>query len=114
MLSFWKSPFFQEFSPLEGAFETLSYLKNKYGRHLDFVIITSRDETLKPDTQRWLDTHFPGVFSELYFGNCGNGGVVNKKKSKLELAKEAGADVSNRAYNKFARKVSISDEFFSC
>lgn len=93
MLSFWKSPFFQEFSPLEGAKETLNYLKSKYGRHLEFVIITSRDETLKPDTQRWLDTHFPGVFTELYFGNCGNGGVVNKKKSKLELAREANADL---------------------
>jgi hypothetical protein len=35
----------------------------------DLVVVTSRQHVIQDVTLDWLDAHFPGLFSEVYFGN---------------------------------------------
>eukprot|EP00392_Amoebophrya_sp_AT5.2_P018559 g19121.t1 len=35
----------------------------------DFFVVTSRQHVIIPETKRWLETHFPGVFQDVLFGN---------------------------------------------
>ncbi len=44
-----------------GSREVLKQLKEKY----ELIVVTSRRKSVEQETQRWLDEHFPGLFSKL-------------------------------------------------
>lgn len=47
------------------ALETLSRLS----QHCELVVVTSRQHVIQDVTLEWLDKHYAGLFSEVYFGN---------------------------------------------
>lgn len=52
--------------PVNGAFEKLQILKNA-GHTL--YVITARKETIRDQTFRFLDTHYPGLIHDVHFAN---------------------------------------------
>ena len=55
---------------------------------MDFVVVTSRQHCIEEQTRKWLQDHYPGIFSNIFFGNHWG---VGAKRSKVELCEEAGA-----------------------
>lgn len=79
--AFFASPWFADIPVLPGAQQTLQCLKSRF----DFTVVTSRQHVIEPLTRRWLDEHFPGIFSGVFFGNhygLANSGAV---KGKAEM-----------------------------
>lgn len=71
--------------PHKNAQEVLLRLAAKYR----LIIITGRSSEWREATEAWLEWHFPGVFSDLLFGE-GKEGIA--RKSKGDLCIESGAD----------------------
>jgi arsenate reductase len=59
---------------------------NKWKKHFDFVIVTSRQTKLAQITKIWLDAHYAHIFSDMRLGN--HYGTTGAKKSKSELCRE--------------------------
>lgn len=59
-------------------------------RH-DLVVVTSRQHIIRDETLEWIDTHFPGIFSDIHFGNHFAKSGQSRKKS--EICEQVGADV---------------------
>lgn len=62
-----------------GALETLQELS----KCCDLVVVTSRQHVIQGCTMKWLDEHFPGVFSDVYFGNHWAMEGPSKRKSDI-------------------------------
>lgn len=77
-----------DISPVEGADRFISLIA---ARH-ELVSITARQPSLRGPTEKWLETHFPGVFSGVYFTN---GHSLNGEPtlSKAEVARSCGAEL---------------------
>ena len=73
--------------PVPGAREALARL----GADHELVVVTSRQFVIKEPTIAWVDQHFPGIFSELHFGN--HFALEGPSKPKSELCRELGAEV---------------------
>jgi 5'(3')-deoxyribonucleotidase len=81
------------FEPNEAALPVLKRLAKQY----ELVTVTSRRSIIKPETDAWIERHFPGIFSELHYA-----GIWDKtdhtdvhqrlKHTKAELLSEIGAD----------------------
>lgn len=92
---------FMNVSPIEGAQEGIREL-----RKLDeLYIITSRTANIKDKTQTWLDKHFPGLFSEIYFTNVFSNGEYNRL-TKRELCKNHHASLLLEDHLDYALDVS--------
>lgn len=87
MNEFFDSPFFLDGIPIvEGAERVL----RKHAASFDFHIVTSRQDALLEHTRRWVDANYPGLFTELHFGNhYAKDGVVQTSKPELCRAIEA-------------------------
>lgn len=83
-----------KFQPHEAAMPVLQRLAKQYR----LVAVTSRREILKPETDRWMERHFPGIFEALHYA-----GIWDRKlhqgnvqqtlnHTKAEVLKEIGAD----------------------
>jgi uncharacterized HAD superfamily protein len=75
----------------EDAVPVLTSLKRRY----NLVAVTSRRSILKPETDQWLDRHFPGLFAEVHYAGIWDGPHdVEKalKHTKTELCRELGAE----------------------
>lgn len=59
------SEYFFEIPPVDGGFAALSQLKE----HFDLHVVTARSHSLRPDTLKWLDQHYPGIFLDFHFCN---------------------------------------------
>lgn len=75
-------------APSEECKTTLKRLKEK-GHKL--VIITAREDRFKEITEDFLERHFPGVFTEMYFGNLLSSS--GQKFFKSELCQKAGCSL---------------------
>lgn len=53
----------RQLHPIRGACRTLRLLLDYYR----LIIITSRDPRVEQETRAWLETHMPGIFSEVFF-----------------------------------------------
>ena len=83
--AFHASRFFDQIEPYRGAKVALDFLKERFELH----VVTSRQTDIEPQTRAFVDMHYPGVFTELHFGNhFGRGGA---KISKPEMCKKIGA-----------------------
>lgn len=69
--------------PHDKAAETLHALSSRY----ELIIVTGRSASWREATHRWLGQHFPGVFSEVLFGD---GYEALQKKTKGDLCREYG------------------------
>jgi 5'(3')-deoxyribonucleotidase len=86
---------------IPGAQEAMEALKQRY----NLVIVTSRPTHLAPLTHTWVETHFPGVFSETYFGNHrGEGAEI----SKVDLCRQAGATLLIDDQPRYIREMSAA------
>jgi len=63
--AFFETRFFEQMAPIPGAREALAQLSERFR----FVVVTSRQHVIRESTLAWLDTHFPGVFHDVLFGN---------------------------------------------
>ena len=69
MTGFFQSIHFKEkILPINGALEALKWLKEQI-IGLELHIVTARQHHLEEHTRNWVEEHFPGVFTELHFGN---------------------------------------------
>lgn len=82
---FLSSHFVDKLQPIPHAFETLHKLKEEYDLH----IVTSRQFAIQDLTTKWVEQHFPGIFSKLHFGN--HYSREGKVRSKPEICREIGA-----------------------
>lgn len=86
--SFFQSPHFAKGIPvIPGAYESLCRLQ----RHCDLVVVTSRQHIIQDMTREWLDRHYPGLFSKVYFGN--HFALHGTSRAKSDICKEVGASV---------------------
>eukprot|EP01084_Bolivina_argentea_P285028 488694_1 len=76
-----------EMKPIEGAYDVLLSLKDKF----KFVICTSRQLRTKEITHQWLDKFYPNIFEDVVFGN--HFGLSGRKISKPDLCKQLGAQI---------------------
>lgn len=67
----------------------LRHLKNRY----DLVIVTSRRATIKQITQKWLDSHFSGMFEAIHFAGMWDTVTEHSRTAtKAAMCAEIGAD----------------------
>jgi len=83
---FYESDFFlSHIRPVHTAFECLQQLSKDFELH----VVTARQNKLKDVTTSWVDTHYPGMFSNIHFGN--HYSTEGKKRSKSEMCLEINA-----------------------
>lgn len=86
MDAFYASAHFTEkLQPIPYALETLHKLKEDYDLH----VVTSRQFAIQDLTLRWIEQHYPGIFSEVHFGN--HYSREGKVRSKPEICRDIGA-----------------------
>lgn len=73
--------------PLPGSLVGVNKLKD----HYRLCIVTARDESLREQTEEWINTHFPDVFEELHLCNSYSLDPNAERRSKIEVIEELGA-----------------------
>lgn len=86
---FYHSPEHMLVSPVIGAVEAITQLSKTYS----LQIVTSRPATVRENTLKWLDQHFPKLFHDYHFTNIYAADMDIKPRSKPEVCKEIGAVV---------------------
>jgi 5' nucleotidase, deoxy (Pyrimidine), cytosolic type C protein (NT5C) len=85
---FFQSRHFVEGIPvIPEARETLTRLSNV----CELVVVTSRQHVIQDATLAWLDAHYPGLFSEVYFGN--HFAMTGTSRKKSDICRSIGAAV---------------------
>ncbi|KAI8463076.1 MAG: hypothetical protein J3K34DRAFT_527293 [Monoraphidium minutum] len=85
---FFKSDHFNDGIPvIPGAFGALQRLSS----WADLVVVTSRQHVIQDATLEWIDRHYPGTFSEVYFGN--HFALEGASRKKSEICASIGAHV---------------------
>lgn len=80
---FLESEYFKRVQPLPEAIGVLSGWR-KNGHKL--FIISARQNYLRADTEKWLETHYPSIFSEVHTTDGGFGRPDGATKSSVCLA----------------------------
>lgn len=83
-LEFCNTSLFKEMGPFPDAINGIQELKKLAELH----VISSRQNVLRDFTEKWIEKHFPGIFSNIDFGNFYS--FEGEKVSKLELCKRNG------------------------
>lgn len=73
---FYKTPHFENITPVENAVEAIKKLKKDH----ELFIITSRQDLIINETEKWVDKHFSNMITDVYFASHYYGGN-NKRKS---------------------------------
>lgn len=76
---FFKTPYFKNIKPVEGAKEVLERLK----KNNELFIITARQESIRKETEEWLNKNYPNIFSKIYFTNQYSLGGTETTKKKI-------------------------------
>lgn len=71
--------------PIAGAVDALAQLRQDY----ELIVVTSRDRLLQQQTERWLSSHFPRAFSDVFF--AGNKHTGRGFQTKVELCLRSNA-----------------------
>lgn len=101
---FYHSPDHMLALPVHGAVEAISHLSSKYL----LQIVTSRPDSTRSPTLKWLDTHFSKLFHNFHFTNIYAGANGVKPKTKSEVCREIGAVLIIDDAMKHAREVANS------
>lgn len=83
LMSFYDSSDHHNGDLIKGSKDGIGLIK-KY----DLILITARLESVRIPTEKWLQQHFPGAFSQTHL--LGMYAGSHKKRSKGEVAKELG------------------------
>lgn len=90
-LEFHASGIVGTYQPHEAAMPVLKRLAQEF----DLVVVTSRREIIKPETDAWIARHFPHIFQELHYAGIWDN-VSNISKAltgtKAEICRAIGAD----------------------
>lgn len=85
---FFDSPYFKTaIHPIPGAQQALENLS----KVCNMSIVTSRQYAIQDHTIQWIETHFPGLFQKIHFGN--HFALNGKSISKSEICRSLGAEV---------------------
>lgn len=57
------SGIFARYEPLSEAIPVLKKLKTTH----NLIVVTSRRATIKDETEEWVESHFPGIFTAIHF-----------------------------------------------
>lgn len=92
--SFFESPEYRQIQPVSGAYEKLYELKEA-GHTL--CVVTARNKPYEEQTRKWVETHFPWIFSDFLFMNQ----YTEDEIPKSQLCKEKGIQllIDDRAEN---------------
>jgi hypothetical protein len=82
---FFNSAHFKKLNPLPHAYESLLKLKLDFELH----IVTSRQLKVEEDTVKWINQHFPDIFTAIHLGN--HYVKEGKSRSKSEICHSIGA-----------------------
>ncbi len=93
---FHKTHYFEDIRPVEGSQEAVRILSKRN----DLVIITSRQDHVAKATRRWIDQHFPDIFSEVYFTN--HYSQYGRSKTKKQVCDSAGVGLLIEDLEEFA------------
>jgi uncharacterized HAD superfamily protein len=90
---FLTSGVFGTFKYDETALPVLAHLQKRY----NLIVVTSRRKILKPQTNEWLDRHFPGIFSGVHFVGIWDDATKDDahtrlKQTKADMCRELGAE----------------------
>ena len=85
---FFCTPEADSIQPVEGARQTLTALRKAGCR---FSVVTARPDAFLSVTERWVERHFPDLFSGIYFTN--HFGQTGSVKRKVDVCEELGARV---------------------
>jgi 5'(3')-deoxyribonucleotidase len=66
IMAFFSSSHFRDIPVIPKAREVLERLKDSF----EFTVVTSRQHAIESQTRQWLNKHFPGIFSGVYFGQA--------------------------------------------
>ncbi len=88
-LEFYHSPDHHQTAPIEGALEAIADLSQDYS----LQIVTSRPETVREVTIKWIDQYCPGMFTDFHFTNIYAGSDGALLRSKAEVCRAIGAPV---------------------
>jgi 5'(3')-deoxyribonucleotidase len=72
---------------IPGALDSLLRLQTTF----DLVVVTSRQHVIQTPTLEWIERHFPGVFSDVHFGN--HFALEGSSRPKSEICRAIGAQV---------------------
>lgn len=78
---------FPGLQPLEGAYDTLVSLRNRYS----FYIVTAREKSTAQVTSDWVDRHFTGLFEDVIF--AGNPFINKEAQPKEVICRELKASL---------------------
>ncbi len=84
---FFYSEYYKQVRPIPGSQRGVAFLSNKN----ELSIITSRPICLREDTYKWVNNHFPKIFSEFHF--TGERVKNNKGTRKADICRELGVDI---------------------
>jgi uncharacterized HAD superfamily protein len=87
IMEFYLSLEHESMTPVAGACEAMRDLRATY----DLYMITARPGRVRPQTQKLLDRHFPGIFSGLHFTDHYFVTDPSKRISKASICKSLGA-----------------------
>lgn len=79
---FYESKFFKEMVPLSNSIKVINELKNA---GYDLVSITSRPDFLRDITEKFLNTYFSGLYSDLFFSYNHYTKRKNEGRTKAEI-----------------------------
>ena len=72
---FYKSKDFMELTPIRGAQEAMYKLR---GDAKKMYIVTGRQDTVREETELWIDHYFPGIFDDIILTNSYTPNEVKK------------------------------------
>ncbi len=82
---FFKTSYFSDIEPKEGAKDVLKKLK----KNNELYVITARGDNMKKETEEWVEKYFPRIFSGIYltnkFSDDGKGTTKEKVCDKLGI-----------------------------
>lgn len=85
---FFKTSYFKKgIHPLPGSQQALL----KLSRFCNLSVVTSRQNVIKDHTVEWIETHFPGLFHEIHFGN--HFALDGQSRPKSDICRSLGAKV---------------------
>lgn len=70
---------------IDRAHAVLRHLSSRF----DFVAVTARNSNQEPESKKWLEQNYPGLFDAVIFANGSKGLAL---KNKGEICKEIGAN----------------------
>lgn len=86
--AFFESEHFKDgIAPIPGAQRSLLQL----AEFCHLVVVTSRQHVIRHQTLDWIERHYPGIFSDVYFGN--HFALEGEARPKSEICRSIGAEV---------------------